>query len=628
MTDIYSPTSRPEGSFDNTLVPATVRYHPYGFPGDRTPPLGVVPAPDNITVEWISSRLSSMTSADYAVNKLFYDGDHWQSGVQWSGPTPEPGHRDRNKVMEIIRKGFVSRNCIKEVVNRQANGVLAREPAWHLSTRAPAASDSGLSQQEDELRQLGEAEFTVWWDRVNADQVLADVVRKALKGGRAAVRVYVPHGRLTASGTLPVRPGDLTAALTAIELHSPEPYDAGVVVDENTKQEYGVYVHRDEDGELRAELVYAPPNLDQNGLIDSERPPLTVIREIQPTTAPAAQQLLDAQGNPIPTTNATQVFVQQAAIDIGGLLTIYEIKLDQLITEQVRQLQRSVNKSYTMADHNVEMAGYLERTITNGMMPGHFEPDPNMPGRQRLVRDEYVTGGGAVNFVNGIPLYNQQGEFKGITDPNVIYRNPVGPEAFERSGRMFYAALLDECSQAHYLLAGSEYVSGESRIQSRAEYVQILRRVKRIVDAAGRWLIEVVLNMASYFAGQPRKFAPMRAVFDSRLMPGPATAEATRTAIELRSAGGLSREGLMERSDIDDVDAEIRRIENEAKAGVRPPQRSSGRPEDNLARTDAEDGDTTTGRTGPGRPRGGRNRRQQQRPASLTVPGEQNGAPS
>jgi hypothetical protein len=577
--DVYSPTTRPIGSYDSTLIPTRITQRGGIVYVNK---LGAPLLPDDaeLTVGWLMSRLADMTANDYSLNRLYYDGDHWQMAEGWSGPRPDAGERDAGLALRAIERSFVSKNCIKEVTSRTTNSILSREPSWFLTNKSARGSNETLTAAEEALRREGEAVLTEWWDRTNAAEVLSQAVVNALLGKRSSLRLYVPPGLLTPDGRVPVAAGDLSAAASCIELEAPYPHEGGVIVDRASKRRYGVFIYTEADGIQGnlAEVVYtAPPALGGPGaVINSATPPPTIIRiignpdNIDGTNDPAPAALVAVDGTEL----LTDVNVRQAVLQLGGRLTIFEIEVDQLVTQQVRQLQRAINKAMTMGDHNVEVAGFVERTIFNGQMPGHYEADPERPGRKRFVRDNYVTGGGAINFINGIPVYDAQGVIKGVADPSIHVRQPSLPDAFERTERWYYAALLDECHQAHYMLAGSEYVSGESRVQSRAEYVETLRRIKKVIDAAGRWLLETVLALSSWFADKPLMFEPMRASFSCRVIPGPATAEGIRSAIELRSAGGLSREGMMERTDIEDVDAEVRRIENEEAQGVVQPNKA------------------------------------------------------
>jgi hypothetical protein len=592
MTDVYSPYSKPVGSFDQSLIPTSITSYLSTGSVYGVARYEAVPPPGELTVDWIATRLRQMTAPDYHVNRLFFEGDHWQDAAQWSGPAPNPSERDAGLALAAIRRSFVSRNCIRETTTREANGVLSREPSWYLTNKAPRGSDEPLTAEEEVLRQQGEALLTDWWDRTNAGEIMSNAAVMALLGKRAALRLYVPPGLLTEDGRLPIARGDFESALNSIELEAVAPDEGGVIIDRASKREYGAFLFKTVEGIQHAEVVFT----ERQPQLSTDKPPETIIRIIegQGNTATASSYRSSGENTTVlMATDGTALLVdtkfREARMQIGGRLTVFDLCTEQLITEQVRELQRAINKALTMGDHNIEVAGFVERTIFNGQMPGHYEPDPNRSGRQRFVRDDYTTGGGAINFINGIPVYDENGQVKGVANPTMHVRQPTLPDAFEKTERWYYAALLDECHQAHYLLAGSEYVSGESRIQSRAEYVEALRKLKKIVDASGRWLLETLLALGGWLAQQPLYFEPMRATFACRLVPGPATAEGTRSAIELRAAGGLSREGMMERTDIEDIDAEIRRINNEEEAGVVTPDKSSGRPGDGVAAIDDEE---------------------------------------
>jgi hypothetical protein len=63
---------------------------------DAVPPL------DELTVGWIETRLQQMTAPDYHINRLFFEGDHWQEASQWSGPAPAAGERDAGLALAAI----------------------------------------------------------------------------------------------------------------------------------------------------------------------------------------------------------------------------------------------------------------------------------------------------------------------------------------------------------------------------------------------------------------------------------------------------------------------------------------------------------------------------------------------
>src|SRR4028118_346575 len=65
-------------------------------------------------------------------NMDFYYGDHWQGTLGWNGPIVAPNDPEFANVASEIERAFVSKNSIKEVVDRAVNGVLGREPLFTL----------------------------------------------------------------------------------------------------------------------------------------------------------------------------------------------------------------------------------------------------------------------------------------------------------------------------------------------------------------------------------------------------------------------------------------------------------------------------------------------------------------
>jgi hypothetical protein len=246
---------------------------------------------------------------------------------------------------------------------------------------------------------------------------------------------------------------------------------------------------------------------------------------------------------------------------------VFEIYRDALVTEQVRSLQRFLNMTLTMAERNTVIGGFLERTILNGQMPGRWVEDEESPEGRVFVPDPMRFGAGSVAWIMGAEVTQSDGS-KSYASPQMQYRDPIATTTFKDSGYMAYRNILEEVHQVHALLAGESAPSGESRRQAISDFVADVRKTKSIVDEAGRWLIETVLAMAALFSGQPGRYDELRANFESRLDPGPTTTEAQQLVINQRGAGILSLETAMVRSDVDDPDAELAKIEAEKAADM------------------------------------------------------------
>lgn len=623
----------------NPLIPVSVRHRRIGVaPNSQRLVEGMAGLPFRpIDVDWVAMQVAARVAHDYEVNRLFYNGDHWQGSDAWTGPRPDTSDPDMNRVMEQISRAFVSKNVIKEVTKRKRNGAISKEPHWYFTLREtqkkqrvppqsavpptptnpfpipPAtppdseSADGATQPTSDPIQTSGETipangatppasgakpgegealqqppqvpeepvddpdiveveeAMTEYWDAHQPHKVFKQFVINALLNGRAALRLYVPPGAgaIDQDGNVTLTP-DLTLAeaMDYIELHAPEPTKCTILTNPLSMRKMGAFVWDDNDVE-HAEVVY----LDGRG-----QAALTIIQEV-PTAGGDPDQSLaldpDAaaqqdDGEPTePGESGANVFVDRSMLELGGRLTIFEIECEPIITEQVRTLQKSINKALTMADNNLTLGGFLERTILNGQMPGHFEPIPDdkTGKKQRWVRDNYETGGGAVNYIQGTPQYGPQGEYLGLANPSIVYRDPVDMTNFEIAKDMYYRSLLEEVDQLHYLLSGEQYASGESRKQSRADFESSLRELMGDLAMAGRWFIETLVAYACWLRNTPLQFEHLRGVFEPRMDPGPATTEGQRSAIELRDAKLLSPQSAMVMAGVDDPDAEQRLID-------------------------------------------------------------------
>lgn len=514
------------------------------------------------TKKTLLELLSQRVPAWLPENAAYYTGDHWQETAGWSGPIPT-GEGSGPYIVEIQR-AFVSANAIGEVVNRHAGGVLGREPAWGLTVRRPLKEGKKPTGAEQKLIDEAEAFLTNWWDAQAAHEELQNLAATAGWAGRAPIRIMIPAGEVVTDedgqAVIPVSP--VEEAVMRIWLDRPEPQQATIHTDRRTMQDIGIYSYeeRTEAGkQTLVELTYldAPSELDMQPAGGRAR--VTVVEIVTE----------DDEGGRIST---------DVRMPLGGHLMMAELELTLLVTPQVKQQQRLLNLALTMLQRNVVLGGFLERVFLDAQPPGYFEADPENPGKMRFVPAPFKTGAATTNFVQGRvitdnegqPLLDPQGR-PSVTSPDVRWREPVAITTFTGTAYEAKRNILEECHQVHALIAGDATPSGESRIQARADYVIDLIKAAGRVNILGRWLIETVLSLAAYLAGEPGRFDSLRATFECRIDPGPMTAEEYRLVMELVDKKLLSRESGMSRTGVDDVDAEKARIDAEAPAPAPPP---------------------------------------------------------
>ncbi len=184
---------------------------------------------------------------------LFRNGDHWQGGAAWTGPTPAAGDANASEVMTRIQREFVSSNVIAKVVERHTNGAIGREPQWSYAVRRPlleeeqptnpARPDRRGRSRDDEL--VGSAQWAGYPARNHCD------------GGDpwprgAALICSTSRCRRRGDST----PTNLGRCLNLIWLDLLPPEQAGVSRDKQTMQAAGVYVYTNDDKTEVAEVTF------------------------------------------------------------------------------------------------------------------------------------------------------------------------------------------------------------------------------------------------------------------------------------------------------------------------------------------------------------------------------------
>jgi hypothetical protein len=120
--------------------------------------------------------------------------------------------------------------------------------------------------------------------------------------------------------------------------------------------------------------------------------------------------------------------------------------------------------------------------------------------------------------------------------------------------------MLQEANQLHFLTSGESSISGESRKQARDAFEKDLRVTAGKVNAAARWVLEAVLALGTYLMSQPSRFDGLRAYVEAKVDSGPISADEMRMAREMVDAQLWSRERGMSYTGVEDVDAEMTRI--------------------------------------------------------------------
>jgi len=526
------------------------------------------------------------------IRRKFYDGDHWQDGLGWIGPWPNPAEGASTQeaagiaqLQQEIRRGFTPRNAVKEVISRHVGGVVGIEPRWtftsdgvqvlsmprlSLTPRAPrrpaptapapatqtapptptpdeiarreatAAADTARQSRVDRVNAL----VTAWWDNRGMAQVMLKIARVLLYAETATVRLYIPPRALedekqadgTATGRKLLRITSIEDAFSKIHVDVFDPESGRVVVDDATLAEVGIKPYK--RGGTKSDPTTERTVIELTYLDEQNR---TVLETIDGGTR------------------------NSITVDLGGNLLMFSVSREQFLTDEALAAQRACNFANSMIPRNVATGGFLEEIVINAKVPGHWE---EKDGRRQYVPDPIVRGAGALNVWQGHELEDSQGN-KTMTSPAVLWHDPVDPAPTIKAKREHYGDVLEECQQAHALITGDATASGVSRQQARADFLSSLGHTKSAIERVGRWLIVTVARFADALSTAELRSTitdGLRPVFVCFLDGGPLDAaerEQNRSDVE---AGLLSTTSGIERLGIADPDAEIERIEADAEA--------------------------------------------------------------
>lgn len=487
----------------------------------------------------IQDRITHALKAtpDLDTNQAFFDGDHWQNGNGWVGPRPSLLDKLLQVLLGLIYQIFTSVNVVKEVVDRQTLGVVGVEPSFALVPLRAMKSDEKPSTDEQKLIDEAEAFLTPWWNERKIHKLVQKVMSRSILLERAVVRFYVPVGlmeRKEINGVegfvLPSAPPD--QSIMNLWLEAPDVKKSAVVRDPMTMQEVGLVIYnqmRDDgsDGEEIIQLVF----------LDGDK---TVLRTLSGGGDAGFETVLD----------------------LGKRLTMYQVEHPTFISEQVRQLQRSLNLATTCITRGLTNDNWLERVIMNAEPPGDWEYNQDGTAKPGTFKAKaYHTGPDTTNWLRGYELTDEETGKKTLTTPDIKWREPSGIDATVDARHELYSAILQSTDQTHVLLADAATASGRRVEQAREDHRQRLNVTRAAAEPLVAWIVMTALAIAEALAGTPGKYTKqLRCAASCRISLGPLTAEERKADSDAVDKSLMSRETAMERSGVVDVDAENARI--------------------------------------------------------------------
>jgi hypothetical protein len=477
------------------------------------------------------------------INRAFYDGDHWQNGAGWIGPHPAQTDDGAQDLMDEIALHFTSKNVVREVVDRHTLGVVGRAWQWGWTVRRDLKNTEKPTTAEQALIDEATALTRAWIKARKVPSMVRNAVVTLLLAERASTRLQIPAGLSVQAedGSTRVTAASIEEALGKIYVEHDKPEVSAVVNDPDTRLECGVWLFEQELDAGEGDDTQ-PDVVEFAGLTFLDETGQTVIR-ITPKEADAEKGAEEVEG----------------VLDLGGRIPMHEMRRSALVSTQVQQQQRALNLAETMIPRNSVTAGFLERTILDGQAPAVKELDDEGNWTGRWIQKPFFVGAGVTNFIAAVEHEAEDGKVT-VGSPSMVYRDPIKPDGVIAASDKHYKAILDEVAQLHVIMNGDSDPSGKSRIEARAEYVKSLLLTQPEAESLISFVIETSMAMAETIAGKTGRYtSQLRAQATCRLDIGPLSAD-ERTAIEKSIGVTISRETAMLLLGVEDVDAEIARI--------------------------------------------------------------------
>lgn len=501
--------------------------------------------------EALSARAGSAT---LKLTAELFAGDHWAKGEGWVGPLPRSSDGQLTALIDTeVKRIFVSRNLLRDVVERHRNGIAGREPLWTITPRRGLKKGEKPNADEQQRIDNFSAALTEWWDENSVWPAVQTALDTALWSGTGYLRLFISAHDLDA---LPGVEGQNQRGILAgkslpdimrkISIHAPAWAQTTITRDLDGRSTGAVHAWTGEDKQTHYEVqerqgdkITLHPDLRSGGQDNPERP----------------------------------------AIEYPTDLLVYELRLTPLVTESIRRLNLWLNKTLTMGSRNIDLGGFTETTIINAQVPeGKFVDDPQNPGKKVWKAPaKYIKGGGTINYVNGFAqmrLNADTGKMEpvGVTTPSVIHKDPTPFQVFKDTFMAAREMIYDEAKQLHVLITADGSVNGVSRQQAVNDFLSSLEATRIQLEAMLRWLLGTVLKLALHLQGKAdgRSAASaddLRVRVQARVSAIQPTPQDIEAALKLEAAGKISEETAMQRCGVEDVQAER---DTRAAEGITP----------------------------------------------------------
>jgi hypothetical protein len=491
--------------------------------------------------------------------------DYFQSGKQYIGPQAATGDTEGKKYIE---QSFVALAKLGELARRYVSGAVGQEPSFEtvddvvVAVGIPAPNE--VEPKASEAKSAADMALGAWWDAEKMAETTELFTARLCSMLSAYFHYGVPPGLVRdVEGTdgaiqSAIQADGFEDALNLIYCESPKPGTATIYTDPETREKYGMYSYSEqkkvgtETKTINCLEISWCPRRDETGAKVPDENLLTRVLILKSDDSAPQQFALETGGVPLV---------------VGA--TFHPLVFAALASKCNISLNNAINAVSTMVKINADVAGFPEKN--------HLDIDPPVINTGRIDEETGVTIYEDVEVVTGprtAPFHmsvvdesnNEQGRVvKSARSGTIIYRAPVSSEPLLEVIRFYMRALYESANQAHVLELLSPDSSGVARVEARADFARALLKIARKVEGSLREVFRGVRCLAAYVGNDARleQFKSLRDNVTCHPNSGPLTPDEKRLILEMVAAEVISRELAMVMMGVEDVEAEMQKIQNE-----------------------------------------------------------------
>jgi hypothetical protein len=497
-------------------------------------------------------------------NAAYLAGDHFQKSDAWGGPPIPADLFGAAETTAALEKDIVPVPVMAEIADHYVTGIVGNEPSFSVQlNRELADGEEATPEETQDIALLNDA-LTAFYDGAGVQEPLQEFVARLLSG-RATLRACLAPRVAQQINQNVRRFADLNEAATAFFVEAPDWDKAGVLVDAESRERVGAYIYAKDEITLTGEAA-APKNKAEITFIQDTKERKTVFRVIE--DAAALSEATKADARPL---QETQLEGDQL-FDCNGQVWIFQAAAKRAILgAPQRALQRKVDFFNYILPKNAQYAGFRER---------HFIGIAQEKDEEGNKIDPSL-GPGAVAFWEA-SFYEAEENGRMVKKPmpaHLVVSEPVNSAPIRDDLEHMIRVLLKSCHLLHTVMSGDATSSAISRIQSRAQFVRALHRLRPQVERVLRELFEVVLCLACQLAGQTELLTRFKGNYriqvDCKIDAGPITPEERSQIVAEYEKGVLSLETTRTMLGLEDVAAEANKVENEAEGALNTIERQA-----------------------------------------------------